>query len=249
MQVIIKSLMTSYDSVGDGPAILILHGWGDSRHAFDNMAKTLSKKFKVITLDLPGFGETQSPQEAWGLDDYANFVKAFAEKLDLKVKAIIGHSNGGAIAVRGFAKDTLNAEKLILLAPSGIRDIYQGRKKILRLAAKTAKYITKPLPNRARSRLKRNAYKKIGSDLFVAEHLQETFKKIVTDDVRNDAAKLKLPVLIIYGSDDTATPPRFGQMYRDLIHGSKLEIIEGADHFLHLSHKEKVAREIEEFVL
>lgn len=241
--------MTSYDRVGSGPAILILHGWGDSRHTFDNMAKTLSKRFTVVTLDLPGFGETQAPPETWGLDDYANFVKDFVEKLDISAKAIIGHSNGGAIAVRGFANNILRAEKLVLLAPSGIRDIYRGRKKLMRLAAKTAKLITKPLPDSTKSRLKRNAYKKIGSDLFVAEHLQETFKKIVTDDIRDDASKLKLPVLIIYGSDDTATPPRFGQIYRDLIHGSKLEIIEGADHFLHLSHEEKVVKEIEEFIL
>ncbi len=249
MQVVVNSLMTSYDKAGTGPVVLMLHGWGDARHTFDAISKNLAKKFTVISIDLPGFGGTQAPHETWGLDNYAMFVADFLKKIGCQhVLAVVGHSNGGAIALRGLSTGYLQADKLVLIASAGIRDVYKGRKKALRLAAKTAKLATKPLPKTIQSRLKRKAYHVVGSDLFVAEHLQETFKRIVTDDTQADAKKMRLPCLIVYGSQDTATPPEFGKLYQKAIAGSELKIIDGADHFVHRNHTEAVANALLEFL-
>src|SRR5690606_6749255 len=144
--------------------------------------------------------------------EYAQFVTSFLTKIQVQPVAIIAHSNGGAIAIRGLAAGELKTEKLILLASAGIRDEYKGRKKAVRLLAKGAKILTAPLPSRVQQKLKRKAYKAIGSDLFIAEHLQETFKRIVTDDVRDDAAKIAVPTLLVYGSEDTDTPVKYGQI-------------------------------------
>lgn len=249
MQVVVNALMTSYDKVGSGPAVLLLHGWGDSRKTFDTLINRLSDSFTLISLDLPGFGGSQSPNEPWGLDEYAKFVAEFLQKVECQnLMAVVGHSNGGAIALRGLGSGVLGADKLILLASAGIRDHYRGRKKGLRLAAKTAKLMTKPLPKQVQARLRKKAYKAIGSDLFVAEHLQETFRRIITDDVQADAAKIHSPCLLIYGSEDSATPPEYGEIYHKLIDGSRLHIIAGASHFLHQSHTEQVSKLVEDFL-
>src|SRR5690606_38998725 len=121
-------------------------------------------------------------------------------------------SNGGAIAIRGMARGWLSADNLVLLASAGIRGEYKGRVKALRLITKAGKALTTPLPKSVKQRLRKKVYATVGSDMLVAEHLQETFKKVVTDDVREDAARLALPTLLIYGDQDDATPVRYAEM-------------------------------------
>ncbi len=244
MQVIVDSLLVNYRSIGkEKETIVMLHGWGDSSSTFDRIASTLSNKYTIILIDLPGFGGTQPPSQSWGLDEYAKFVADFLQKINCKnIKAIVGHSNGGAIVLRGLGSGVLSAGKLVLLASAGIRDQYKGRKKVLRLVAKTAKLMTKPLPKQVQARLKKKAYRAIGSDLFVAEHLQETFKRIITDDVQADAEKVRIPCLLIYGSEDTATPPEYGEIYHRLIKNSKLHILPNAGHFVHLDQPDEVTQ-------
>lgn len=249
MQVIVDSLLTHYETHGRGKTILLLHGWGDSAAGLASLQKALAKKYQVIALDLPGFGGTQAPTEAWGLDNYAYFVNHFLAKIEAKkLKAIIGHSNGGAIAIRGMACGWLGADNLVLLASAGIRGEYRGKAKALRLIAKTGKALTAPLPESVKQRLRKKVYATVGSDMLVAEHLQETFKKIITDDVRGDAARLALPTLLIYGDQDEATPVRHAKLLHDAIKTSKLEILPGVGHFVHLDAQDRVVKLIEGFL-
>jgi len=248
MQVIVDSLLTEYDRQGTGKTVLVLHGWGDSSKGWRDPGAELAKDFDVLTVDLPGFGGTQAPKETWGLNNYAAFVAAFLRKTRVKPFAVIAHSNGGAIAIRGLADGVLQADKLVLLDSAGIRNVYLGRKKTLRMVTKTGKLLTRPLPAGVRKRLRRKVYQTVGSDMFVVERLQETFKKVVTDDVQGDAAELQLPTLLIYGEDDLSTPVQYGRMFHHLIAGSKLEVIPGAGHFVHRDKPEQVLPLIRKFL-
>lgn len=249
MQAVIDNLLTTYQRNGKGRQVLLLHGWGDSSAGWRSFAALLAADFDVIVPDLPGFGGTQAPSEAWGLDQYAKFVAAFTKKLKLEPFALIGHSNGGAIAIRGLANGTLDAQKLVLLASAGIRGEYKGRNKALRLAAKTGKLLAAPLPVRTKKKLQRKVYEAVGSDMLVAEHLQETFKKVVTDDVRADAAALSVPSLLIYGEQDEQTPLRYGELFHQTITGSTLEILPGAGHFLHQTDESQVTKLVKDFLV
>jgi len=241
--------MTRYSRAGKGKVLVLLHGWADSSAGLKTLADRLAKHFDVIALDLPGFGGTQAPPEAWGLDDYTAFVRDFLAKLGVtQVHALVGHSNGGAIAIRGLADGTLAADKLVLLASAGIRNEYKGRNKALRILAKTGKVVTMPLPKRVKTKLRRNVYRTIGSDMLVAEHLQETFKRIVNDDVRADAAQLLLPVLLVYGEDDESTPVWYAEQFHELMNESTLEILPGAGHFVHLDRPDDVHKAVLEFL-
>lgn len=159
-----------------------------------------------------------------------------------------GHSNGGALAIRGLAGEVLAADKLVLLASAGIRNVYKGRNRALRIMAKTGKVFTMPLPKSVKQKLRRKVYKTIGSDMLIAEHMQETFKRVVTDDVTADAAKLTLPTLLIYGEDDESTPVWYGEQFHQLMPGSTLEVLPGAGHFVHLDRPDAVERALREFL-
>jgi len=248
MQIVVRGLLTTYVRSGQGKTVILLHGWGDRARGFAAIQSALAASYDVIAPDLPGFGGTQPPPSAWGLDDYARFVAELAEKLELRLYAVVGHSNGGAIAVRGFGRGALTAERLVLLASSGIRGEYKGRVRVLRYAAKTGKAIMAPLPIGMKQKLRRSVYSAIGSDMLVAEHLQETFKRVATDDVRNDARHIATPTLLIYGANDTETPVRYGALLHRLIRQSLLKVIPNAGHFVHADQSAEVIKAIEEFL-
>jgi pimeloyl-ACP methyl ester carboxylesterase len=248
MQVVVDSLLTQYERVGKGKPVVILHGWADSSNGWQAFRNGLADTFDVISIDLPGFGGTEVPTMAWGLDEYAAFVGAFLKKIRVKPYALIGHSNGGAIAVRGLANGSLSTERLVLLDSAGIRSMYKGRNKVLRTITKTGKFVVMPLPKALKKRLRKKVYKAVGSDMLVVERLQETFKRVVTDDIQANAAVLHTRTLLIYGEDDLATPIQYGRILHNLISGSIFEIVPEAGHFVHLDKPEVVIKRIRGFL-
>jgi len=235
--------------VGKGKkTVLMLHGWGDDSSTFRLLAQRLAHEYAVISIDLPGFGKSQAPAEVWGLGNYAHCVAEVIKKLKLNVSVLIGHSNGGAIAIIGLANGVLKADKLVLLASAGIRNQQQGRKHFIKLLTKSGKVATFWLPERHKSRLQKKLYSSVGSDMLIAPELQETFKKTVEQDIQREAKKITIPTLLIYGENDDATPTMYGEIYHQLIPNSTLEIVGGAGHFVHQDKEQEVNRLIQEFL-
>lgn len=249
MQVIVDNISTEYKDTGKGRVLLFLHGWGDSQETFDGIRAEFSNKYRCVTLDLPGFGKTESPRLAWDLDDYAQFVAAFLNKKNIDaLYGIIGHSNGGAIAIRGVAKGYLVTEKLVLLASAGVRLREQKRRLLLKAIAKSGKFITKPLPASTQEKLRTKLYDVARSDMLKVRHMEETFKKTVGQDVQADAALLSVPTLLIYGEQDTDTPTLIGETFRNLIPGSTYEQLGEAGHFVHHDQAGRVERLVKSFL-
>lgn len=248
MTVIVNGASVNYQKHGKGPLILWIHGWGDSLQTFAQLQADLPG-YSHLSVDLPGFGGSDPPDEVYDLEAFAHFLASFLHKIDApKPYAIIGHSNGGAIAIKALAGGLARADKLILLASSGVRSPYKGRKKALRLLVKTAKLPTKALPKRAQSAIRRKVYDKLGSDMLVAEHMQESFKRVISEDITHESAMIHIPTLLIYGSQDHATPTGYGRLFARQIARSKLVVVEGADHFLHVTHALEVKRELDKFL-
>lgn len=245
----VDGLLTQYERSGSGSVVLLLHGWGDRAAGLRSLQQMLADRFSVVVPDLPGFGGTMAPPVVWGLTDYATFVAHFLDKLGIDaVFAIIGHSNGGAIAVRGLGSGILTTRRLVLLSSAGVRSPYNARRKTQRLIVKTGKALTMPLPAGIKKKLRRKVYDTLGSDMLVAEHLQETFKNVVTDDIQSDAARVSVPALLLYGENDRATPVRYGEMLHERMDGSTLEVLPGAGHFLFRDRPEDVRRAVMEFL-
>lgn len=249
MNVVVNGLMTHYEKSGKGKTIVLLHGWGDNSSTFSEPAKYLSNKYTVLIPDLPGMGKTEPPANAWGLLEYSDFVAAWLKKIDTnEVYGFLGHSNGGSIAIYGLSSGNLKAERLILIASAGIRAKAQAKKFALKLVAKSGKLITAPLPGSTRKKIRGKFYRTVGSDITLLPQLEETFKKIIRQDVRSQAAQLTLPCLIIYGQNDRQTPAVYGRIYNRLILGSKLKILPDVGHFPHQESPDKINREVDEFL-
>ena len=200
------------------------------------------QSFRVIALDLPNFGQSEDNRDCTSLDNYAQFIQKFIQKLNIDNYSLIGHSMGGQIAIRATASNLVDPDHLILIASSGVRDQRRLIKRSIKLLAKPLKYI---IPKS----LKRKFYRAINSDY--SSELSEIHKQIIDSmlrsDVQEDAKKISKPTLLIYGSADTSTPPTFGKQLAEKMKNSTLITIEGADHWLHATMSDKVARYIKEF--
>lgn len=249
MNIVVDNLLANYTLSGKGKLVLLLHGWGDSARGLAGLQKDLAEKYQVLALDLPGFGGTQAPEAAWDLDDYARFIADALDKLELKQPyAVIGHSNGGALAIRAISLELLKPRKLVLLAASGVRTNSAGKRFFLKIVAKTGNVATLWMPERYRRGLRKSLYGAAGSDILVMPQLEDTFKKTVRQDVQGDAAAIDVSALLVYAADDNEIPVADGKQYHDLIQGSRLEVIKDAGHFVHTDQPEKVTRLILEFL-
>lgn len=249
MQVVVDNLVTNCELTGSGKLVLLLHGWGDSLQGMEDLHRNLAKHYRVLSVDLPGFGSTEAPKDVWNLDDYSNFVADLLKKLDLpNLYAVVGHSNGGAILIRAISLGLLKPKKVVLLAASGVRSNQYAKRFAFKVMAKTGNAATIWMPEKYRQALRKSLYGAAGSDLLVMPQLQETFKKTVRQDVQDDASTISMPTLLIYAHDDQAVPSSSGQRYQQLIANSRLEIIHEAGHFVHLDQPDKVTSLIEEFL-
>ena len=250
MQVIVNKTLVNYLVSGQGSKqILLIHGWGTDLSSLRILQDYFSESYTVISLDLPGFGESGLPDRAWDNTDFASFAADFLIKINYpQIDTIIGHSNGGAIAIEMIAKKMIEPKKLILIASAGIRTKFNKRNFVIRQFAHIFKIGSVVLPGGLRNNFKKRVYQKIGSDAFVCEAMLDSFKKVVTQDITEDARLIKIPTLLIYGQDDQATPVEYGHILQRNILNSKLEILSNCGHFIYQDQPEQLIKIIRGFL-
>lgn len=251
MQQKLNSVSLAYEIEGSGDVLVLLHGWGVDRSNFTDLAAALSKKYAVVSIDLPGFGESTKPDTAWGVQDYAECIQQFLEVNNLaQVKAIIGHSFGGRVAIKAVSHHLINPEKLVLIGSAGIKHSNSYRNMAYAFVAKAGKAAfllpgVKTFRQRARTKL----YERAGSsDYLNAGDMSQIFLKTINEDLSADAAGITTPTLLIWGSEDREAPLADARIFHRIITTSVLKIIQGAGHFVHNEHPRKVEKWIESFL-
>lgn len=190
--------------------LLFLHGWGKSKGDYQELLDLTGAEF----IDLPGF---EIPLERpFNLDDYSNWLNT---KISGKV-TLITHSFGGGVAIKFAIAHPEKVNKLVLIASRGIE-----RKN---LKIKILNYLAKGIPQIIKNRFS----KLFGSADYNNANgfLKETLKKVVAENLEFILPKVKVPTLIIWGSEDHTTPLWHGQLMHKLIPRSGLAIITGGDH-------------------
>lgn len=244
-KVLIKDIETNYKIFGQGTPFLILHGWGSNSDRWQKVAELLAdRNIRVIVPDLPGFGKSEEPREAWSLDNYVEWVKEFSNNLpELKGDfCLLGHSFGGAIASKFSIKYNQKIEKLFLVGAAAIRkktiknQMSGGISKFVKLFNFLPFYDST-----------RKAFYKfvVGSNDYLRVNgvMKETFS-IISEDLSNYLSFIKVPTVIIWGSKDNATLIKDAYFINRKIENSKLVIIPGADHSLNVKIPEILAERV-----
>jgi pimeloyl-ACP methyl ester carboxylesterase len=247
MKVIVQELAINYRDEGLGGTILLLHGWQNNLNTFDKIARLLTESFRIVRLDLPGFGESESPSKDWDLNAYVKFVEDFIRKLDLKPEAIIGHSFGGRIIIK--SRGVFGVKKNILIASAGVAKRDNFRNKVMKGTSMIIGPLLKIPPlSLIRGRIRAWFYDKIKSDYLRSESMKGIFVKVISENLADDCSKIRVPTLLIWGRDDSETPLSEGKTMSQIIPNSKLEVINKAGHFVHQYHPETVANLIKSFL-
>jgi len=224
MQIVNEGLLTNYEVKGSDnkEVILILHGWKNSLQQWLATADGLSSKYKIILLDLPGFGLTSIPEKAYSIYDYASFVENFLDKLEIKKVIFIGHSFGGRIGLIMSTK-TDKIENLILVDAAGVekRTLFA---KIKIALFKSAKVIMPgSLVEKLRTKLGSPDYKSAGA-------MRDIFLKVINEDLSYLLPKIHIPTLIIWGDKDIEVPEWKTKKMKKLIKNSKLRVVWESGH-------------------
>ena len=97
-----------YKITGEGDeTVVILQGWGTDLGVYDSVASSINEKYRVVQFDLPGFGGSDEPREAWNVDAFADFFCKFMEAFEIKKAILIGHSYGGRVIIKLAARESL----------------------------------------------------------------------------------------------------------------------------------------------
>ncbi|MSR73542.1 MAG: alpha/beta hydrolase [Candidatus Pacebacteria bacterium] len=244
-QIIINESIISYTTAGRGDhSLIFLHGWRSNKEAWLPVAHLMEQSgYRLIFIDLPGFGASEAPKQPHTLHDYAETVRLFREKLDMKVHAVIGHSAGARIAAKLAAEHPDFMEKLVLVASGGARPTFVGIKATL---AKIAKPFFAP---RFMTPLRKKLYAWIGAEDYLATpELQKTFVNIINENLDPLLAQIKTDTLVIWGDKDETAPITYGTHITKLIPNAQLEIIEGAGHYCFSEQPEEFVNLISKFI-
>lgn len=95
-----EGVKIAYDDTQTGDTtLLFVHGWGINRTYWEPQVNVFKKKYRVVAIDLPGFGESGKNRESWTVENYAKDVSAVIKALQLKHVILIGHSMSGVIVL------------------------------------------------------------------------------------------------------------------------------------------------------
>ena len=251
----VDGLQVHYKATGPegAPALLLLHGFGSSLQAWDDWSVKLEQKYRVIRLDLPGFGLTgASPVNDYSEEKDLATLTHFADKLGLEKFSVIGHSMGGKMAWSLAASQPERVQALVLMAPDGFpqaKDIgtkpyevpavmgfiknvfpkYLVRKSI-EPAFSDADALNDALVNRYFDMLRAPGVR--------GAILNRSNQTIYTDPVPRLKA-IKAPTLLIWGEQDQMIPSTNAQSYANVLSNSTTVLVPKLGHLLQEEQPDK----------
>jgi pimeloyl-ACP methyl ester carboxylesterase len=244
----VRGLRTRYLTRGSGPAVLVLHGWGASIEAVHPIVAGLAPAATVYALDLPGFGQSDPPPQPWGVEDYQSFLAEFMDALGIDSPTIVGHSNGGRIAIRMAATEPRRAARLVLVDSAGIRPKrtlrWYRRVGMAKLGKHAARWLGAP-GERLRARI---VGRVASTDYAAAGEMRPTLVRLVNSDLREYLPRISVPTLLVWGAEDTDTPVADGALMEKLIPDAGLVVLEGAGHYSYIDQAARFARIVTHFI-
>jgi pimeloyl-ACP methyl ester carboxylesterase len=260
----VDGLKVYYKETGPqgAPALLLLHGFGSSLQAWDDWSLKLEQKYRLIRLDLPGFGLTgASPANDYSEEKDLAILTHFVDKLGLEKFSVVGHSMGGKMAWSLAASQPERVQALVLMAPDGFpetKDIgtkpyevpaimglikfvlpkYLVRKSI-EPAFSDADALNDALVNRYFDMLRAPGVR--------GAILERSNQTIYTDPVPRLKA-IKAPTLLIWGEQDQMIPSTNAQSYANVLSNSTTVLVPKLGHLLQEEQPEKGLAAVMQFL-
>lgn len=201
--------------------MLFLHGYMSSKEAFTRQISYFSKFYRVTAIDFLGFGKSKPLSAPFSVGDYAAWLNEVTLLLRLKKPSVVAHSFGCRVAIKAAAQNNGLFDKLILTGAAGV---ILRRGLGYRIKVGAYRCVKKFAPAFAERNFGSEEYRTL------PPIMKESYKKIVNEDLRVCAKRVKNPVLILQGKTDTVTPVKAAQAYLASFPCATLRMIDGG-HF------------------
>jgi pimeloyl-ACP methyl ester carboxylesterase len=253
-------LELSYDDLGEGDIpVIFLHGFPFDKSMWKAQLEFLKSSFRVIALDIRGFGKSTDEKSELSIDMFANDLKDFMDKLDVEKAVICGLSMGGFIALNALKKFPQRFDALILCDTQCIADTEEVKanryKTIEEINAKGADdfkdgFIKKVFHIDSLAN-KKNVVKQVREVVFAnSEDVIKNGLVALAERLETCSflSEITIPTLIICGREDEVTPLEQSQSMNESIHGSTLKVIDNAGHVSNLEHPDEFNRYLHDFL-
>jgi pimeloyl-ACP methyl ester carboxylesterase len=219
------------------PRVVALHGWGRTGGDF----ATILAGHDAIALHLPGFGPAAPPPEPWSTADYADALAGALE--DMPPVVVVGHSFGGRVALRLAAR---HPERVSALVLTGVPLTRVTPPKSVPLAFRVAKVLHswKLIPEATMERYRR----RYGSADYREARgvMRDILVKTVAEDYLEDAARVSVPVWMVWGELDRPAPVAAAEKALEYFPNATLRVVSGASHLLEGTLEESVSQALGE---
>lgn len=210
------------------PRVLALHGWARTHGDFDAViTPAAAPPLPALALDLPGFGASPPPPEAWGAEGYANALGPVLDEMGAPV-VVLGHSFGGRVALqlavqRPDAVHALVLTGVPLLHPLARRGRVSPAYKFLRRLHRMG-IVSEGAMEAARQRF--------GSEDYRAAQgiMRQVHVRAVNETYEAQLDLVRCPVRLVWGADDTTTPLEVAERALSRLTDGDLEVQPGVGH-------------------
>lgn len=244
----IDGISVHYATAGHGPVTLVLiHGSGGSAAVWQPQMDGLAGIARIVAVELPGHGRTAG-DGIGSIEQAAAIVRGAVDTLGAGRVVIGGHSMGGAVAQQ-FALDSPDRTAGCVLVGTGAR---------LRVMAKIFELIDTDYPAAVRFITDRavapGASEAVRTSVYEqtlrtpARVLRGDFAACHAFDVMDRVSDIRAPTLVVCGTEDELTPPKYAEFLRSRIAGAGLALVSGAGHYVQLERPTEVTRAIAGFL-
>src|SRR6056297_883087 len=253
---------------GSGPALVLLHGTGASLHTWNGWVEALAGDFRIVRMDLPGFGLTgPHPAGDYSIGAYVQFVDAVTRRLGIDDFHLAGNSLGGRIAWNYAAVHPERVHRLILIDASGYR-LRRPPSLLFQLAALPGigDALAKLTP---RSLYRRSLEEVYADDSLVDEELVQRYfelslregnREAFVQRVRSASAgacsdpaaalgRISAPTLVQWGARDEWIPVEHGRRFAADIPDARLVVYDDLGHVPMEEAPARTARDARQFLL
>ena len=258
-QVEVDGLRIGYQRAGEGPPLVLLHGYvGDGPATWQPQFEALSDVFTVFAWDAPGAGRSDDPPDQFTMAGYADCLRGFIERLALGRPHVAGLSFGGALAIEFGHRHPAVPRSLVLVSayagwagslPAEIVD--QRLRQALMLAELPAdELVATLLPTMFTERTPPLLVRQFGTAIRAFHPVGfRAMARASAENLREALPRIEVPTLLIYGDRDVRAPSAVAEDLHAAISGSTLEVLPGAGHVCNLDAADEFNAVLRRFLL
>lgn len=253
----VRNTQWHYEEAGSGPAILLVHGFPLDHRIWDDQVKQLSSRFRVIAVDLKGFGKSAST-EAFTIDSMADELAEFISAVNATPAVVAGLSMGGYISFSLAVRHPEIMKGLAIVCSKAEADTPAGREARQKMAELAQTQGAKPVAEQMMPKMFCETTYKNRPELV--EKLRGIMEASPPTTIANacfamrdrvdrtpDLPKLAMPVMIILGEKDSIIPAEMGKAMALACRQGALKLIPGAGHLATMEEPAVVSQVLADF--